>query len=207
MAARIRIELSSSSGSEAEDDAPSSKTARAAQPQVKSQASSDLPPAPDHEVCSICLEKPVHPVQLECKHEFCYLCAKGLTESASPICSLCRAPISRGYIKKPELVRRTASDLALDAEGSSPWQWFYEGKNGWWKFETRNNEEIEEGFGQNQEGSIELLICGHLYVIDFKNMVQYRKNQGFGGGGRKRKIKRDILTASCKGVAGLVAKD
>ena len=54
---------------------------------------------------------------------------------------------------------------------------------------------------------IELLICGHLYVIDFKNMVQYRKNQGFGGGGRKRKIKRDILTASCKGVAGLVAKD
>ena len=43
------------------------------------------------------------------------------------------------------------------------------------KFDQRNNEEIEKYFKEGKE-RIELLICGHLYVIDFTNMQQYRKD-------------------------------
>ena len=43
------------------------------------------------------------------------------------------------------------------------------------KFDQRNNEEIEKSFKEGKD-RIELLICGHLYVIDFTNMQQYRKD-------------------------------
>eukprot|EP00095_Tigriopus_kingsejongensis_P008297 snap_masked-scaffold948_size77650-processed-gene-0.6 protein:Tk08297 transcript:snap_masked-scaffold948_size77650-processed-gene-0.6-mRNA-1 annotation:"e3 ubiquitin-protein ligase rnf146" len=153
-------------------------------------------------VCSVCLDPPVHPVDLPCSHTFCYLCAKGLAQSNTPLCSLCRQPIPRGYLKRPDLVQRTHSDLRGEETADQPWQWFYEGRNGWWKFERRNSEEIEACF-QDQQSRSELLICGHLYVIDFQAMMQYRKDTG----GRRRQIKRDVVLAQCKGVAGLVVKD
>ena len=78
------------------------------------------------------------------------------------------------------------------------WQWFYEGRNGWWRFEKRNNEELEEKFTSDQK-VFETMICGNLYVIDFNTMEQFQKNFPT----RKRKIKRDLRTSTCKGVAGL----
>ena len=78
------------------------------------------------------------------------------------------------------------------------WQWFYEGRNGWWRFEERNNEELEENFSLGQK-MFETMICGNLYMIDFQAMEQFQK----GYPNRKRKIKRDSRTSSCKGVAGL----
>ena len=47
---------------------------------------------------------------------------------------------------------------------------------------------------------IELLICGQIYVVDFANCVQFRKDFS----GRVRRIKRDFVTAPAIGVAGLV---
>lgn len=153
-------------------------------------------------ICSVCLDPPVHPVDLPCGHTFCYLCAKGLNASDTPNCSLCRAPIPRGYLKQADQIRRSRSDFEGCLSGVNNWQWFYEGRNGWWKFEQRHNEDIEASYMENAD-RFESLICGHLYVIDFKDMVQYRKDQL----GRRRKIKRDVVLAQCKGVAGLVVKD
>ena len=47
-------------------------------------------------------------------------------------------------------------------------QWFYEGRGGgWWKFEVRLNQEIEEGYSAGAL-AMETLICGNLYVVDFQ---------------------------------------
>ncbi len=80
-------------------------------------------------------------------------------------------------------------------------QWFYEGRDGWWKFEVRHNRELEEAFhgGLNM---YETLICGHVYTIDFSRMIQFRKDFP----SKQRKIKRDVVLAECKGVAGMVLK-
>ena len=42
----------------------------------------------------MCLDPPVHEIELECGHTYCFLCAKGLAESGNPKCSLCRRPIA-----------------------------------------------------------------------------------------------------------------
>ena len=66
------------------------------------------------------------------------------------------------------------------------------------------SDEIEEAF-QRGEPRLETLICGCLYVVDMANMVQYKKDAP--GAPRVRKIKRDVVFAKCKGVAGLVLRE
>ena len=158
------------------------------------------------DVCAVCLDDPLHPVTLPCTHIFCFLCCKGLVEGGNNECSLCRQAIPFGFLKDKKLLQRTQSDLDSASAKTNQPQWFYEGKKGWWKFEKRCNEELEEYF-QNQDQQVDMLICGNVYVIDFNQMVQYRKDIG----GRRRKIMRDIVTGQqahlvIKGVAGLVAK-
>lgn len=151
--------------------------------------------------CSVCLDPPVHPVQLACTHTFCYLCAKGLVMSDNAACSLCRQPISPGYLETREILARVSEGLNDTPPVEAPqdqWQWFYEGRNGWWRFEARTNEDLEEKFLTGQM-SMELMIVGTIYVIDFSQMEQYQKERP----NRKRKIKRDMKSSECKGVAGL----
>lgn len=69
---------------------------------------------------------------------------------------------------------------------------------GWWKYDERSNEDIEEASKQNLN-AIQILICGELYIIDFKQKVQYPKKNP----SRKRYIKRDLNFQNAKGVAGL----
>ena len=64
-----------------------------------------------------------------------------------------------------------------------------------------NNVKLEESF--NDQTDLELLICGHTYVMDFDKMIQYRKDRG---PMHNRQLKRDSVDATCKGVAGLVKK-
>lgn len=78
------------------------------------------------------------------------------------------------------------------------YKWFYEGRNGWWQYEERASDQIEEAFSDGQQ-TIEVLIAGFGYIIDIENMVQYRKNYPT----RRRRIKRDKCQADKKGVAGL----
>jgi len=162
-------------------------------------------PPRTYDECSVCLDPPVHPVTLPCSHIFCFLCAKGLARQSGlqANCSLCRQSIPTGYLDSAEVLSKASLDLddslPLQDSDTPRWQWFYEGRNGWWKFEERNNAELEQSF-LAKNPSCEMIICGNLYTIDFITMNQYQKNYPT----RKRKIKRDASQSHSKGVAGLI---
>ncbi|VDN16490.1 unnamed protein product [Dibothriocephalus latus] len=76
--------------------------------------------------------------------------------------------------------------------------WYYEGRNGWWRYDTRTASEIEAAFTQSLQ-SCEVCIAGHIYIVDFTQMCQARKDRP----GRTRRIKRDSADLEAKGIAGL----
>lgn len=115
-------------------------------------------------------------------------------------------------------------------EKTDDYKWFYEGRNGWWEYDPRTALDLEMAFKaaaahqstsqsdndpsedadedevtQSEQpptlSSCELLIAGFLYVVDFEQMVQHRRNDP----NRRRRIKRDLVANvdNCKGVAGL----
>ena len=116
-------------------------------------------------------------------------------------CSLCRKEIPADYLDRSVVLEAAQADIDSRAEASQDWAWFYRGRRGWWMFEERNNEELEEAFRSGQQ-SMEMMICGHLYVIDFVRSEQYQKNMP----NRKRQIKRDLKSSDHEGVAGLQNK-
>jgi hypothetical protein len=65
-------------------------------------------------------------------------------------------------------------------------------------YDQRTNDEIDQAFRRGDR-RLEILIVGHLYVIDFENMHQYRLNDTQ----RRRRIKYDLISAPKKGVGGL----
>lgn len=69
---------------------------------------------------------------------------------------------------------------------------------GWWQYDERTSVELESAYKRSQR-VCELLIAGFLYMIDFDQMLQYRKSDPT----RRRRIKRDLATIPKKGVAGL----
>ncbi|VDI27838.1 E3 ubiquitin-protein ligase rnf146-like [Mytilus galloprovincialis] len=146
--------------------------------------------------CSVCLQPSIYPVQLPCRHIFCFLCVKGVA-NRSKKCALCRQEIPADFFAKPVLVR--TEDLDKTIKFDNEYQWFYEGRNGWWKYDDRTSQEIESRH-KTGEKLFELLIAGFLYIIDLENMIQYRRNDR----SRKRRIKRDLISIpDVKGVAGL----
>ena len=112
---------------------------------------------------------------------------------------MCRRPFSREIFKQSKHHGSSSSKTIGNPQDIC---WFYEGKCGWWKFDERNGEDIEQSFNTGVE-KFQLLLCGKLYVIDFKNMIQYRVD----GSGRVRCIKRDSASSSSKGIAGLTNKN
>ncbi|XP_013082218.1 E3 ubiquitin-protein ligase rnf146-like isoform X1 [Biomphalaria glabrata] len=146
--------------------------------------------------CPVCLQTCIYPVQLPCRHIFCFLCVKGVA-NRSKRCALCRQQIPPDFFCRPNLVRR--DDLEQPVTFDDGYSWFYEGVNGWWQYDDRTSKELE---GHHKAGhpSCELLIAGYVYIIDLTNMVQCRRNDRT----RKRRIKRDLVNlAGRKGVAGL----
>ncbi|KAK3577552.1 hypothetical protein CHS0354_026519 [Potamilus streckersoni] len=145
--------------------------------------------------CAVCLQGCSYPVQLPCKHIFCFLCVKGVAQR-SKRCALCRQEIPPDFFDDPKLMSKESLQAALFDEG---YQWFYEGRNGWWQYEERTSQELE---AQHKKGEkqFELLIAGFLYVIDLENMIQFRRNDRT----RRRRIRRDLHNISgIKGVAGI----
>ena len=116
-------------------------------------------------------------------------------------CSLCRKEIPADYLDRSVVLEAAQADIDSKAEDSQDWAWFYRGRRGWWMFEERNNEELEEAFRSGQQ-RMDMMICGHLYVIDFVRSEQYQKNMPT----RKRQIKRDLKSSDHEGVAGLQNK-
>ncbi|XP_059172237.1 E3 ubiquitin-protein ligase rnf146-like [Physella acuta] len=146
--------------------------------------------------CPVCLQSCIYPVQLPCRHIFCFLCVKGVA-SRSKRCALCRQQIPPDFFCRPNLIRR--DDLEQPVTFDDGYSWFYEGVNGWWQYDDRTSRELEV-YHKAGHTSCELLIAGYVYLIDLTNMVQSRRNDRT----KKRRIKRDLINlAGRKGVAGL----
>lgn len=164
-------------------------------------SSDEVPPLPRDPTmdCAICLQPFVQPIQLPCSHTFCFLCAKGIALQRQP-CALCRTVIPLDFLTKPGQFKSTHhSKASADAsEEPDSYVWYYQGHKGWWQYDVRTSAEIEEAFNR-KEKSIDILIAGAIYIIDFEAMVQYQRNMN----SRKRKIKRDTIAAQKKGVAGM----
>lgn len=149
-------------------------------------------------LCCICQEPCVNPVQLPCSHVFCFLCIKGVA-ARSNHCALCRHRINPEVLSKPSVVNKDEIRTSVRESGES-YRWYYEARNGgWWLYEKRTSTEIEKAF-KDAQPSVRLQISGFYYIIDFENMIQYREEFP----NRKRQIKRDKISAeSVKGVAGI----
>lgn len=146
--------------------------------------------------CAVCLQTCVHPAQLPCGHIFCFLCVKGVANQSKK-CAMCRQEIPTDYFEKPVLVAQDNTDK--DSAGfDGGYQWFYEGRNGWWQYDERTSRELEAAYKKG-ERICELLVAGLLYIADFDAMLQIRRNDP----SRRRRIKRDLATIPKKGVAGL----
>ena len=180
--------------------------------------------------CPVCLEKLIYPCKLPCRHVFCYLCLKGSLTSATTTCPMCRAAVPDSFLTNPQLLlspqdyqdlieekhkiktkpsgepstsstaTATADDQPVpDASESKRYAWFYEGNHGYWMYDERTNAELEIAYQRDPHSNFQCLIAGKMYNIDFNLNLQYQVNDP----ARKRKIKRDLVTAEKKGVAGL----
>ncbi|XP_023022868.1 E3 ubiquitin-protein ligase rnf146 isoform X1 [Leptinotarsa decemlineata] len=146
--------------------------------------------------CAVCLQRCIHPAQLPCGHIFCFLCVKGFANQNKK-CAMCRQEIPKDFIDQPNLL-----EFSIPLENSegveNDFQWFYEGRNGWWQYDERTSKDLEESYKKN-ESTCELLIAGFLYIVDLENMLQIRRNDP----SRRRRIKRDHGSIPKKGIAGL----
>uniref|UniRef100_A0A1B6EDU8 E3 ubiquitin-protein ligase n=1 Tax=Clastoptera arizonana TaxID=38151 RepID=A0A1B6EDU8_9HEMI len=150
--------------------------------------------------CAVCLQVCVHPAKLPCGHIFCFLCLKGIANQSKK-CAMCRQEIPSDYLDKPDLVT-IPGEVAREETFEDGYQWFYEGRNGWWQYDERTSRELESGFKAGHK-TCELLIAGFLYIADFELMVQFRRYEP----ARRRRMKRDLATIPKKGIAGIRAPD
>lgn len=135
-----------------------------------------------------------------CGHTFCFLCVKGIRNPKK--CALCREEFSLDSIDS-RLVELEIANNNSPSSSETSYHWFYEGCNGWWRYDNRTSVEIEEAY-LKQEKTVNVQVAGYVYVIDFEKMFQFRQN----GQSRKRKIKRELASTpkkdlNIKGVAGL----
>ncbi|XP_073947210.1 E3 ubiquitin-protein ligase RNF146-A-like isoform X2 [Choristoneura fumiferana] len=112
---------------------------------------------------------------------------------------MCRAEIPADYLDHPVLLEKTSQDMTEANEG---YQWYYEGRNGWWKYDERSNVELETAFNAG-EPECTLLLAGALYRINFQSMVQMRQSDRT----RRRRVQRDTPTLPAKGIAGIKIVD
>ena len=131
---------------------------------------------------------------------------------------MCRSLISPDFLQNPTNYIKSQSESEPDVSSeqesvlliqkssnlsnffTNRYCWFYEGRSGWWMYDKRSNDQIEEFYSQDSTGSHQLLIAGHMYTIDFQRMVQFRTV----GLLKYRSIKRDKKASDKKGVAGLI---
>lgn len=119
------------------------------------------------ENCCICLEKPKLPYQLDCKHQFCYLCLKFAMLSNTLTCPLCRSEVSPDVLEKASLentskINNTNSKTKLDIDfekitnneihdkstkNINKYHWLYSGRQeGYWKYDNMSQTLIESEY-------------------------------------------------------------
>lgn len=177
---------------------PTATTEGGAEQDSRSNTEKDVFPGESLErfECAICLHPCEYPVQLPCKHIFCFLCMKGSAKQ-NQRCALCRKEIPDSCFFNPPLLNE--GDLEKTLTFDKNYQWFYEGRNGWWQYDDRTSQEMEQRY-KNNETSFDLLIAGYLYTIDFEKKIQYRQDNPM----KRRQIKRDFVNIpEKKGIAGI----
>lgn len=153
--------------------------------------------------CPVCLQTCIHPARLPCGHIFCFLCVKGVTFK-NRRCAMCRRDIPPSYLEHPQLVNglreveKAAKPKTTEGDTTPEFQWYYEGRNGWWQYDERTSQELEESY-QKKERFCKILVAGFLYIVDFEHKCQIRQNDP----SRIRRVKRDLTSIPKKGVAGL----
>ncbi|XP_017034483.1 E3 ubiquitin-protein ligase rnf146 isoform X3 [Drosophila kikkawai] len=146
--------------------------------------------------CPICLQTCIHPARLPCGHIFCFLCVKGVAYK-NRRCAMCRREIPAEFLDHPQLVNGI-EDICATRATEDGYQWYYEGRNGWWQYDDRTSQDIEEAFKKGDK-SCTILVAGYVYIVDLEQLVQQRQNEPT----RCRRVKRDLATIPKKGVAGL----
>ncbi|XP_030573199.1 E3 ubiquitin-protein ligase RNF146-A isoform X2 [Drosophila novamexicana] len=146
--------------------------------------------------CPICLQTCIHPARLPCGHIFCFLCVKGVAYK-NRRCAMCRREIPAEFLDHPQLVNGI-DDICATRATEDGYQWYYEGRNGWWQYDDRTSQDIEEAFKKGDK-SCSILVAGYVYIVDLEQLVQQRQNEP----SRCRRVKRDLATIPKKGVAGL----
>ncbi|XP_062130453.1 E3 ubiquitin-protein ligase RNF146-B isoform X2 [Drosophila sulfurigaster albostrigata] len=146
--------------------------------------------------CAICLQTCIHPARLPCGHIFCFLCVKGVAYK-NRRCAMCRREIPAEFLDHPQLVNGI-DDIYATRATEDGYQWYYEGRNGWWQYDDRTSQDIEEAFKKGDK-SCSILVAGYVYIVDLEQLVQQRQNEP----NRCRRVKRDLATIPKKGVAGL----
>ena len=65
---------------------------------------------------------------------------------------MCRREIPSGYLENPSLLQplsssKLSSDTSIEGDDVvQQYQWFYEGRNGWWEYDERTTAELEEAY-------------------------------------------------------------
>ncbi|XP_030377956.1 E3 ubiquitin-protein ligase RNF146-B isoform X1 [Scaptodrosophila lebanonensis] len=146
--------------------------------------------------CPICLQSCIHPARLPCGHIFCFLCVKGVAYK-NRRCAMCRREIPAEFLDHPQLVNGI-DDICSTRATEDGYQWYYEGRNGWWQYDDRTSQDIEEAYKKGEK-SCTILVAGYVYIVDLEALLQQRQNEPT----RCRRVKRDLATIPKKGVAGL----
>ncbi|XP_020816242.1 E3 ubiquitin-protein ligase RNF146 isoform X3 [Drosophila serrata] len=110
---------------------------------------------------------------------------------------MCRREIPAEFLDHPQLVNGI-EDICTTRATEDGYQWYYEGRNGWWQYDDRTSQDIEEAFKKGDK-SCTILVAGYVYIVDLEQLVQQRQNEPT----RCRRVKRDLATIPKKGVAGL----
>ncbi|GBP80224.1 E3 ubiquitin-protein ligase RNF146 [Eumeta japonica] len=113
-------------------------------------------------------------------------------------CAMCRTVIPADFLDKPVLLENLSNIGIPEEDTSESYQWYYEGRNGWWKYDERSNSELETAWSSSATDCV-LLLAGALYRIDFQTMIQTRRNDHT----RRRRVRRDTPTLPAKGIAGI----
>merc|ERR1712038_593571 len=110
-----------------------------------------------------------------------------------------RGATSDCAVQKQESGDPVSSATASETSALDDVRWYYEGRNGWWQYDDRTSSELETFHGRG-DSNCELLIAGFLYIINFEQMLQYRR---FDPSRRRRVLRDRVCAIPRKGIAGI----
>ncbi|ODM86897.1 hypothetical protein Ocin01_19787 [Orchesella cincta] len=130
------------------------------------------------------------PVQLPCGHLFCYMCIKGVFLNQNSGCPMCRGVIPITVLTNPVL-KEDPDQLSKGVKLANGPEWMV-------AIRRKDYERAGKAFRNNQQ-TCQLVLAGHIYVVDFTQMIQYRLTDV----NAVRRIKHGT-NQPVKGVAGIL---